>query len=56
MDMVLARFCFYNLYPFVFAQLTEHLSDILFDFPVDDLSPVFRRKDNMIFTFPLCVC
>lgn len=40
----------------IFAQLSEHLSDILFDLSVYDLSPVFRRKYDMIFTFPLRVC
>ena len=40
----------------IFAQLSEHLSDILFDLSVYNLSPVFRRKYDMIFTFPLRVC
>ena len=39
----------------IFAQLSEHLSDILFDLSVYDLSPVFRRKYDMIFTFTSCV-
>jgi hypothetical protein len=44
MDMILARFCFVDLDTLIFAQLSEHLSDILFDLSVYDLSPVFRRK------------
>ena len=56
MDMILARFCFMNLDTLLLAQLSEHLSDILFDLSVYDLSPVFRRKYDMIFTFPLRVC
>ena len=53
MDMFLARFCFVDLDTLIFAQLSEHLSDILFDLSVYDLSPVFRRKYDMIFAFPL---
>ena len=53
MDMILARFCFVDLDTLIFAQLSERLSDILFDLSVYDLSPVFRRKYDMIFTFPL---
>ena len=53
MDMILARFCFVDLDTLIFAQLSEHLSDILFVLSVYDLSPVFRRKYDMIFTFPL---
>ena len=53
MDMILARFCFVDLDTLILAQLSEHLSDILFDLSVYDLSPVFRRKYDMIFTFPL---
>ena len=53
MDMILARFCFVDLDTLIFAQLSEHLSDILFDLSVYDLSPVFRRKYDMIFSFPL---
>ena len=56
MDMILARFCFVDLDTLIFAQLSEHLSDILFDLSVYDLSAVFRRKFDMIFTFPLRVC
>ena len=48
MDMILARFCFVDLDTLIFAQLSEHLSDILFDLSVYDLSPVFRRKYDMI--------
>ena len=36
--------------------IRDSLSDILFDLSVYDLSPVFRRKYDMIFTFPLRVC
>ena len=39
MDMILARFCFVDLDTLIFAQLSEHLSDILFDLSVYDLSP-----------------
>ena len=46
--MILARFCFMDLDTLIFAQLSEHLSDILFDLSVYDLSPVFRRKYDMI--------
>ena len=53
MDMFLARFCFVDLDTLIFAQLSEHLSDILFDLSVYDLSPVFRCEYDMIFTFPL---
>ena len=53
MDMILARFRFMNLDTLILAQLSDHLSDILFDLSVYDLSPVFRRKYDMIFTFPL---
>lgn len=56
MDMILARFCFVDLDTLIFAQLSEHLSVILFDLSVYDLSPVFRHKYDMIFTFPLRVC
>ena len=56
MDMILARFCFVDLDTLIFAQLSEHLSDILYDLSVYDLSPVFRRKYDMIFSFPLRVC
>ena len=34
MDMILARFCFMNLDTLIFAQLSEHLSYILFDLSV----------------------
>ena len=40
----------------ILAQLSDHLSDILFDLSVYDLSPVFRCEYDMIFTFPLRVC
>ena len=53
MDMILARFCFMNLDTLILAQLSDHLSDILFDLSVYDLSPVFRCEYDMIFTFPL---
>ena len=53
MDMILAHFCFVDLDTLIFAQLSEHLSDILFDLSVYDLSPVFRCEYDMIFTFPL---
>ena len=53
MDMILARFRFMNLDTLILAQLSDHLSDILFDLSVYDLSPVFRREYDMIFTFPL---
>ena len=56
MDMIFARFCFVDLDTLIFAQLSEHLSDILFDLSVYDLSPVFRCEYDMIFTFPLHVC
>ena len=56
MDMILARFRFMNLDFFILAQLSDHLSDILFDLSVYDLSPVFRCEYDMIFTFPLRVC
>ena len=48
MDMILARFCFVDLDTLIFAQLSEHLSDILFDLSVYDLSPVFRCEYDMI--------
>ena len=32
----------------IFAQLSEHLPDILFDLSVYDLSPVFRCKYDML--------
>ena len=47
MDMILARFCFVDLDTLIFAQLSEHLSDILFDLSVYDLSPVFRCEYDM---------
>ena len=53
MDMILARFRFMNLDALILAQLSDHLSDILFDLSVYDLSPVFRCEYDMIFTFPL---
>ena len=53
MDMILARFRFMNLDTLILAQLSDHLSDILFDLSVYDLSPVFRCEYDMIFTFPL---
>ena len=51
MDMILARFCFVDLDTLIFAQLSEHLSDILFVLSVYDLSPVFRRKYDMIVSY-----
>ena len=51
MDMIFARFCFVDLDILIFAQLSEHLSDILFDLSVYDLSPVFRRKYDMITSY-----
>lgn len=56
MDMILACFRFMNLDTLILAQLSDHLSDILFDLSVYDLSPVFRCEYDMIFTFPLRVC
>ena len=53
MDMIFARFCFVDIDTLIFAQLSEHLSVILFDLSVYDLSPVFRCEYDMIFTFPL---
>ena len=53
MCMILARFRFMNLDTLILAQLSDHLSDILFDLSVYDLSPVFRCEYDMIFTFPL---
>ena len=52
MDMILARFRFMNLDTLILAQLSDHLSDILFDLSVYDLSPVFRCEYDMIFTIP----
>ena len=37
-------------------MIYEKYANLLFDLSVYDLSPVFRRKYDMIFTFPLCVC
>ena len=48
MDMILARFCFVDLDTLIFAQLSEHLSDILFDLSVYVLSPVFRCECNTV--------
>ena len=53
MDMILPCFRFMNLDTLILAQLSDHLSDILFDLSVYDLSPVFRCEYDMIFTFPL---
>lgn len=46
--MILARFCFVDLDTLIFAQLSEHLSDILFDLSVYDLSPVFRCEYDIV--------
>ena len=54
--MILARFCFDNLYSLVLAQLSDHLSYVLLYLSVDDLSTIFRGKYDMVFTFPLRVC
>ena len=51
MDMILARFCFVDLDTLIFAQLSERLSDILFDLSVYDLSPVFRCEYDMITSY-----
>ena len=48
MDMILARFRFMNLDTLILAQLSDHLSDILFDLSVYDLSPVFRCEYNTV--------
>ena len=37
-------------------MIYEKYANLLFDLSVYDLSPVFRRKYDMIFTFPLRVC
>lgn len=44
MDVILTRFCFYDLYSLILTQLSYHLSDILSYLSVDDLSPIFGRK------------
>ena len=51
MDMILPRFRFMHLDTLILAQLSDHLSDILFDLSVYDLSPVFRRKYDMIVSY-----
>lgn len=53
MDVILTRFCFYDLYSLILTQLSYHLSDILSYLSVDDLSPIFGRKYYMVFAFPL---
>ena len=35
----------------ILAQLSDHLSDILFDLSVYDLSPVFRCEYDMITSY-----
>ena len=52
MDMILARFRFMNLDTLILAQLSDHLSDILFDLSVYDLSPVFRCEYDMLVSIP----
>ena len=56
MDVILTRFCFYDLYSLILTQLSYHLSDIPSYLSVDDLSPIFGRKYYMVFAFPLRVC
>ena len=54
-DVVGTRLCFDNLNPFLFTQLPEYLSYILFNLAVHYHSAVLWRKHHMILTSPRCV-
>ena len=48
MYMILAHFCFYNFYTFLFAQLSDNLTYVLFYFSVYFFSSVLRCEHYMI--------
>ena len=52
MNVVWACLCFYNFHTFLFAQLSQNLSDILFDLTVYYHPTVFRCKYYMILASP----
>ena len=54
-DVIWAAFGFHNPHTFPLTQFSENLSDISFDFSVNYLSAVLRRKDYVILAPPFTV-
>ena len=52
MDMVRAGLRFNDFNTFLFAQLAQYLTYILFDLTVNYHSPIFRCKHHMVLTSP----
>ena len=55
MDVIRACLCFYGLYPFLFAQLSHNLPNILFNLPVYCHPTILWRKNYVILASPCCV-
>ncbi|EEG30869.1 hypothetical protein CLOSTMETH_01505 [[Clostridium] methylpentosum DSM 5476] len=51
-DMIRTCFCFDDLYSFVLTSFSQYFSNIRFYFPIDDLSPIFRCKYDMVLAIP----
>ena len=55
MDVIRASLCFYDFYPFLFAQLSQNLPNILFNLPVYCHPTILWRKNYVILASPCCV-
>ena len=55
MDVIRACLCFYDLYPFLFAQLSQNLPNIFFNLPVYCHPTILWRKNYVILASPCCV-
>lgn len=55
MYMVRASFCFYDLDLFLFTQLSQNLTNILFDLSIYCQSAIFWGKDHLVLTSLRCM-
>ena len=51
-NVICTRFRFQNLHLLLLAQCSKDLTDACFYLPIHDLSPIFRRKHDMVLAIP----
>ena len=51
--MIRTEFCLDDLYSSLCAELPQDLSNVCFDFSIDDLSAVLRSENDVIVASPL---
>jgi len=56
MNVIFAQLGFDDIHLLLFAQLPKDFPYVHFQLSIDDLPPVFRRKDYMVLAIPLGMC